>query len=293
LDHLCRFALKNGRVFSTKARNLCCFARKAIARRRERRYLSWCRADQFRVSTQLATPLGKKKKNTMSGDPKDPSGINPSNIIPVTLKDLSEEEQREIERELEEEKMEKLKQKLACYQKTRDDVFKREVAPAPAHGSKASNPVTAEEIGHLIDVSVASKFSTVVPDLQHMARAITQSVNEQLCGFKHNFNQDLQNNLVRDVRSVVLQVNDERCEKQPVHFEINNSAGLPNIFQTSTTPANTTMRPLISANSGQTSQNYNGDSANNFMHTTNAIVSTSVPQNYSNYGQNVSNPNSQ
>jgi len=35
LVDLCRFALKNGRLPSTKARILCCFARKAIARRRE------------------------------------------------------------------------------------------------------------------------------------------------------------------------------------------------------------------------------------------------------------------
>jgi hypothetical protein len=55
------------------------------------------------VATQLATPLGKKKKkHTMDNDPRgDASNLNPDNIIPVTLDDLSEDDRLEIERKLE------------------------------------------------------------------------------------------------------------------------------------------------------------------------------------------------
>ena len=83
----------------------------------------WCCVDQFWVATQLATPLGKKKRNTMSTDPKDGSDLNPNNIIAVTLEDLPEDERQKLEQELEEERVEKLKQKLAGFQRTRNGVI--------------------------------------------------------------------------------------------------------------------------------------------------------------------------
>jgi len=55
--------------------------------------------DQFRVPTQLATLLGKKKQ-AMDNNPKDGSAIDPDNVIAVMLEDLSEDGRWEIEREL-------------------------------------------------------------------------------------------------------------------------------------------------------------------------------------------------
>ena len=52
------------------------------------------------MPTQLATPLGKKKKQAMDNNPKDGSAIDPDNVIAVTLEDLSEDGRWEIEREL-------------------------------------------------------------------------------------------------------------------------------------------------------------------------------------------------
>jgi hypothetical protein len=45
------------------------------------------------MTTQLATLLvTKKKKHTMNTDLKNASDLDPDNIIPVTLEDLSEEQ---------------------------------------------------------------------------------------------------------------------------------------------------------------------------------------------------------
>jgi hypothetical protein len=45
------------------------------------------------MTTQLATLLAtKKKKHTMNTDLKNASDLDPDNIIPVTLEDLSEEQ---------------------------------------------------------------------------------------------------------------------------------------------------------------------------------------------------------
>ena len=111
---------------------------------------------QICAATQLATPLGKKKHMM---DDADASNLNPDNIIPITLDDLSEDERRELERELEEQKAEALKLKLRGYLKTRSGVIVKKVTapiPSPALDSKVS-----EEIAHQVDVSVASKVSTV------------------------------------------------------------------------------------------------------------------------------------
>ncbi|KAF0928068.1 hypothetical protein E2562_037588 [Oryza meyeriana var. granulata] len=55
----------------------------------------------------------------------DGGAVDPKNIIEVKLDDLSEDDWRELEQELEREKMEWMKQKLACYQTTRNGSVKK------------------------------------------------------------------------------------------------------------------------------------------------------------------------
>ena len=149
------------------------------------------------MPTQLATPLGKKKnkkKQAMENSPKDGSQIDTDNIIAVTLDDLSEEGRRDIERELEEERLASLQRKLAGFQKTRNGVVNKVAAPvsSASPSTDVSKSPSAEEISHLIDVSVASKYGAQMENL-------TCTMNDSLFGkfdeFRLQFNQDIINSL--------------------------------------------------------------------------------------------------
>jgi len=136
--------------------------------------------DQFRVPTQLATPLGKnknKKKPAMGDDhPKDGSTVDPDNIIAVMLEDLSEEDRREIEQEHEEDRLKNLQKKLAGFRKTRNNaVYKVALPASSASPSTEVSAPLSEEIGHLIDASVASKYGTQIENL-------TRTLNDSLFG---------------------------------------------------------------------------------------------------------------
>lgn len=151
----------------------------------------------------------------------DDSAVDPKNIIAVGLDDLTEEDRQELERELkhelEEEKMERTKKKLACFQKTRSGAFKKV-------RSEVNKPICSDDLASLIDVSVANKFGA---DLTHMAHTITESLSDKIASFKEQFNKDIENSLPRQVRSVLLQINDEHREKQPMSHDNVNSASLP------------------------------------------------------------------
>ena len=125
----------------------------------------------------------------MSTESKNGSDIDPENVIAVTLDDLSEDDQRELEEELEKERVERLKLKLAGYAKTRNGVVKK-VVPSP---SNAQVKNSTEEIAHLIDVSVASKYGS---DMENTTRTITRAVANRLEEFKVQFNKDLENCLI-------------------------------------------------------------------------------------------------
>lgn len=138
--------------------------------------------------------------------------VHPDNIVPVTLEDLSEEERKEIQRELEEEMRQKLK--LAAYHKTRNGVIKK-LNFIPPHNPEVSKPISAEEIAHLIDASVASKFG-ISNSMTNITHEINDSFISKLDEFKERFYKNFDSNLPREVRSVMLQVNDEQLRKHPV-----------------------------------------------------------------------------
>jgi hypothetical protein len=104
------------------------------------------------------------------------------------------------------------KLKLAAYHKTRNGVIKK-LNFIPPHNPEVSKPISAEEIAHLIDASVASKFGISMTNITH---EINDSFISKLDEFKERFYKNFDNNLPREVRSVMLQVNDEQLRKQPV-----------------------------------------------------------------------------
>jgi len=212
--------------------------------------------------------------------PKDGSTVDPDNIIAVMLEDLSEEDRREIEQELEEDRLKNLQKKLAGLRKTRNNaVYKVAVPASSASPSTEVSAPLSEEIGHLIDALVASKYGTQIENLTH-------TLNDSLFGkfdeFKLQFNQDIVNSLPRQVRSAVLQARDQNLEKQPVPFENTNSAELPNAAFTVNASAST-VQPNVTLGDYQSGRNYVSNSANNFApnfapSATNSAVVTSVPQ---------------
>ena len=136
----------------------------------------------------------------------DAAAIDPKNIIEVKLDDLSEEDRRQLEQELEEEKADWMKQKLACFQKTRNGTLKKVI-------NEVNKSSCSNEIANLIDTSVASKFGT---DMSYMAQTITETVRNDLAMFKEQFSRDIQNSLPCQIRTEVLHINDEHSRKQPV-----------------------------------------------------------------------------
>jgi hypothetical protein len=124
--------------------------------------------------------------------------------------DLSEKERDEIERELqwelEEVVMESRKKKLTCFQKTRNRVIKK------GDTTKASIPVnspfTLEELIHMIDFSINSKYGV---DLWNLMDSVWGSMES----LRQEFKQECEN-LSRQIRVVVQQILGEAREKQGV-----------------------------------------------------------------------------
>jgi hypothetical protein len=105
----------------------------------------------------------------------DSSEVSAGNVIEVAMEDLLEKDRKHLELELqcemEEVMAERRRKKLASFQKTRHNVVKK------GDIVKASTPVnfpfTLEELVHMIDVSVISKYGT---DLEGIMRTLTDSV---------------------------------------------------------------------------------------------------------------------
>jgi hypothetical protein len=97
--------------------------------------------------------------------------------------------------------------KLACFQKTCTGVIKK-TAPivmttaTTATTSTVTPNMTPEELVKFMDVAVASKCGN---DLSNLTHGITDDVHSMLESFKT----DLQNTLLRQIRSVVQQVQGE------------------------------------------------------------------------------------
>ena len=202
----------------------------------------------------------------MATDPKDGSILTTDNIIPVTLDDLSEDQRRELEQKLEDQKAEGLKLMLAEYSKTRSGaVVKKVMPPSPSSAANTKVSNATEEIAHLIDASVASKYGSDMANTTHAMMQLTSKLDE----FKDD--------LPRQVRSVVLQNNDEYRGKQQMPTE--------NLSSHSYTPGASAniVQPHITLNNNQNSRNCASTSANEFLPSVAPpIVSTSVPQTYDN-----------
>jgi hypothetical protein len=144
----------------------------------------------------------------------DGGGISIENIIGVQIGDLSEKDQDEIERELkwelEEVMVERLKKKLACFQKTMSRFIKK------GDTTKASVPVnspfTLEELVHMIDVSINSKYGV---DLEGITCTLTDRVWGSVESLRQEFNQECEN-LPRQIWATVQQVQGKVREKQGV-----------------------------------------------------------------------------
>jgi hypothetical protein len=123
--------------------------------------------------------LADQRKERIMTDPKatrvtgDSSGVNPRSVIEVAMEDLSEKDQKDLELQCEMEEMmaEWRRKKLACFQKTRSRVVRK------GDTMKASTLVnslfTLEELVHMIDVSINSKY---IANLEGITRTLTHSV---------------------------------------------------------------------------------------------------------------------
>jgi hypothetical protein len=116
-----------------------------------------------------------------------------------------------MKKELEEVEVARLHEKLACYQKTRNGVVQK-ADTARASASKVSTePLPPAELAHLVDVSVASKYDT---DLAQLTRVLAEDVRFTLDSFKH----DLDNNLPKQIKSVVKELVGNMQGKQTVNL---------------------------------------------------------------------------
>jgi hypothetical protein len=156
-------------------------------------------------------------------------------MIGVVFRDLEEEDQcrirEEMHHELEEVEVVKMHEKLACYQKMRGCVMQK--ADMTTASSSKVNPssLTLEDLVHLVDVSVASKYDA---DLAQLTGVLAKVVCNTLDLFKH----DLDDSLPRKVRFVVKEV-------------IGNTWGKKMVDATNTpTPQLTSLHGGVEANTG-------------------------------------------
>jgi hypothetical protein len=214
----------------------------------------------------------------MDNDTGDASNLNPDNIIPVTLDDLSKDDRLEIKRKLEEQKAEALSSMLTGFSKTRSGAVKKVTTPnpPPATDTKVRN---TEEIAHLIDVSIASKYGD---DMAKATRTVTE-ISSKFDKIRGQF----ETSIPHQVCSLVLQLNNENSQKNLMPLDNSRFANLQNNMHTPVAPANV-MQPHIAESSNQGGRNYASGSANNFTPSVAVpIVSTSVPQNYNNNNRSV------
>ena len=90
--------------------------------------------------------------------------------------------------------MASLQRKLAGFQKTRNGVVNKVAAPvsSASPSTDVSKSPSAEEISHLIDVSVASKYGA---QMENLTRTMNDSLFGKFVEFRLQFNQDIVNSL--------------------------------------------------------------------------------------------------
>jgi hypothetical protein len=141
------------------------------------------------------------------------SEVDERNVIGVMFGDLVEEDQckikEEMRREMEEIEATRMRERLACYQKTRGGVVQKADTSKAASSKVNSSFPTPEELVHLVDVSITSKYGA---DLAQLTRVLAEDVCSTIDSFKH----DLYDNLPRQIRSVLKDVVGESQGKQPI-----------------------------------------------------------------------------
>jgi hypothetical protein len=152
----------------------------------------------------------------------DKSEVHPLNMIKVTMEDLTEADREEIEEEIAREMEEKRNERLACFRKTKNGVIKQTVG-ASTSGKKVSSSVTCEELAHMIDTSVASKYGA---DVTEITRMISEGVRNSFDAFRSEFKQDISNNMPRQIRSIVQQIQEESQGKRAANSSGTSSFGI-------------------------------------------------------------------
>jgi ribosome recycling factor len=87
----------------------------------------------------------------------DGASVQAKNAISVVMEDLTEADRKDAMHKLKEELAEIRNWKLACFRKTRNRVVKK-VDTMTASPVKVTSHLSPEDLVHMVDVSVASKY---------------------------------------------------------------------------------------------------------------------------------------
>jgi hypothetical protein len=90
--------------------------------------------------------------------------VQAKNAINVAMEDLAEVDRREIEWELEEELAEIWRRKLACFQKSCNDIIKK-ADTTMTSSTKVNAQLSPEDLVHMVDMSVVSKYGADLTQL--------------------------------------------------------------------------------------------------------------------------------
>jgi hypothetical protein len=142
--------------------------------------------------------------------------VNPEIMIDVVMEDLSEKDRDELERELQlvlEEVMAERRKKLTCFRKTRGGVVKK--GDTMKVSTLANSSFTLEELIHLINVSVNSKYGA---NLEGITWALTDGVKGSVESIRLEFKQESKK-LPKQIRVMVQQVFGESRGKRDIEVD--------------------------------------------------------------------------
>jgi hypothetical protein len=144
----------------------------------------------------------------------DGTAVNTENVIAVEMEDLTEKDrddlEREMQRELKEVMAERRSKKLTCFQKMRGGVVKK--GDTVKASSPVNSPFTLEELVHMIDVSINSKYGA---DLEGITRTLMDRVRGSVESLRLEFKQESEN-LPRHVITWIQQLLGEARGKRDV-----------------------------------------------------------------------------
>jgi hypothetical protein len=110
----------------------------------------------------------------------DDIDVQAKNAINVAMEDLAEVDRREIEWELEEELAEIRRRKLACFQKSCNDIIKK-ADTTMTSSTKVNAQLSPEDLVHMVDMSVVSKYGA---DLTQLMWVVAKDMRSTLDAFK-------------------------------------------------------------------------------------------------------------